>query len=191
MNEMDESCLTRRDFVKRGAAVSIVVAVGLDAAAVARASTTSDSIPDGVIAGNFLGAPDTNTALVAIPSQGQVSVVMAAGGYLSHGIEGKVSDFGAFVPGELVAVRGPIEDGVLQAVEFQSVYTEAVGTVESDGTAWKLATATGPVSILEDASVRSFSGGFSQLCQGASAAATIWTNPSTGARTATVVEVDA
>lgn len=185
---MDSSWrLTRRQVVKRGVAASVIVAIGLDAQSAAAVEAEDNGVLGGVLA-RVLGR---DSAIVTIAGHGPTRVTLAPEAFVSHGVDGVTSDLSAFVPGERVAVRGSFHQGTITAEEFQSVYTEDVGVVVADARGrLTLKTSNGTVAVPPDVAVRSTSGGTGTVRSGANSAATLWTNPATGERTALMLRAD-
>lgn len=189
---MDEPTrLTRKDVIKRGAAVTLFVAVGVgDAAGSAAADPSTGDVEGGI----FRRALDSRSAVVTLTGGGEVEVRLTPDAFMQHGDEGAVDDMHAFVPGERVAIRGRAAGATFEAHDFQSVYTEEVGTVVLDAsTAETLEAAGGGTldapggSVRVPSSVQTAAGQKPVLRSGEAAAATIWTNPATGARTAVLM----
>lgn len=194
---MDSMRLTRREVIKRGAAVSVFVAIGgLDAATKASAAVApSGATFNDVSGGIFSRAIDSQSAIVTLVGAGDVKVTLTPDAYVHHGAaEDPVADMTEFVPGERVAVRGLIVGQTVNAHEVQSVYTEEIGSLLIDSTAAATLEAAGGATVAAPggpvrvpASVQTASGDRPAMRTGELAAATIWTNPATGERTAVLL----
>lgn len=180
---MEGSRLTRRSFVQRGVAASIVVAAGINARPAAAASLGAGTTADGITTGILERVLDSHTALVSVNGRGMTRVMLAADAYVVHGVDGVVADLSRFIPGERVAIVAPMSSADLNATELQSVYSEDSGVVVVDKNGVRgVETATGLVPIAGDATERPGSSG--PVEPGTATSATIWTDPRNGQRTA-------
>jgi hypothetical protein len=167
--------LTRRRFI----VAASVAGVGVAGTGVVDALSAADS---GLIVGRFVRARGSRAAVLSIDSGESVSVTLDSGAFVVHGADGIVESLSAFVPGELVAVRGDRTRDEVAAVEFQSVYTEASGVYSSDEAGGWVVTPSGQrVRIPQDVVQRDAPGGIEP---GETRASTIWTHPVTAEATA-------